>query len=350
MNLTNTKSFIILFVWMFLVGCTSDSEKKPNKYQIMISVIESGAWVTIFNEQEALSQITAKHGAGEDKERLETIQLVLESQREYIALFTSEGVVGDFYFLKEIKKGEKTHLLFGASSELFNNYFEFVLDEEDGNIMVADVIDYFTGERLTERIFNSFDEQKESYQDAIKPIVDAYVANQCDDAWAFYQSLSTEIQSIPDLTHIKIDVADCVSQTLGFKVREELINSTHLPQHSKALHRVELGRVKADPELLKTAIPELKKIVGEDLYLDQLLPKALAKNKKYDEALEVTNQLIQKAPDFEWAHFFKLDLYIFSEDYLGAKQWLGKIKNNFEIDSTYLASLYELHPELSDKN
>ncbi|MGB0522789.1 MAG: tetratricopeptide repeat protein [Flammeovirgaceae bacterium] len=343
----NSKQSIYLFLCVFfLFGCNALQEEVSSDFKLLKLEIEANDWTKRFDQEGLALRTKNKFNFNDLNEVSEIINIELKGLVDEIAFYTTPEMGENFHFVHSYTKADTTHLIFGINSDILYNYYDFQVITKEGNEYIVDVLNFYTGEYLTNHVEAFFDEEKKKNLEMVSPMFNDYIEKRCTVAWTYYTNLPDRIQVLPEFTEIKIDVASCISDSLAKAVRTSLIESEKLSAASKAMHQLELGRVFADVPTLQKAIPKLQKIVGEDPFLDQLLPKAYSKNRQFDKALTTINEYLEKYPESEWAHYFKLDVYLFSGNDLGAKQWLSQIKKSFQIDSTYLANLYAIHPEL----
>lgn len=334
-----------LFISLLIASCSEVTERHSDD-ELLVWAIENGEWAGYFYTDPLVKQIQSKYSSATEEEIKEVMKVEIEGMIDEIKFYTSPERGEPFHVVEQNLKGDSGHLFFGISSDLLYNYYDFQIKKIDGKFIIEEITNLYTGNRLTTLVDAVFNTEKKENLKMVQPMFEDYLAKRCEVAWVYYSSLPEKIQQLPEFTEIKVDVATCISDSLSKAVRYSLIASDQLSEQSKAIHQLEFGRVFSDVALLNEAISSLKTIVGNDHYLDQLLPKAYAKSEQYEEALSSINTYLEQQPDSEWGHYYKLDIYLFSGNHLGAKQWLSQIKKRYEVDPTYLANLYEIHPEL----
>lgn len=364
MQLLSLRKFIVVLLILALAACGEQEQPvtKDEALKLAHSIENSmkRRSAAKFNEAFDAEAMAARiQKAGDNKINKLMLKGAVEGFREGsmgTQLVTSMGKGGSYELVKQYEKDNKQHVIF----RLFSvdgkvNYHDLELVKKKGQIRIADMFVYLSGENISTTMAQTLASMNENYDNMDKKsreklgnlneIRKALNAGKYEEAEKLYQQLPSVIkeQKMAKVIHISI------ASGLGEDVYMQALNDFERDYP----HAPNLFLMKVDAYILKKnyqgamhAVNQLDSLIDKDHFLDYY--RGLVSNLMQDKdgRRKYFERLVTNRPDFAPGMLELIAVYMDNNEREKGVELARKYKTNSEVGKEELDVLYQLYPEL----
>lgn len=370
-----TQCILFISIIGILGGCSTDTTPSIESCKAIASELEYGINFSELDSVKSLFNLNIFKKNFREKmvlpksERAAMDKVMAQAFSNSVeTMTTSYGAVngGNFSLDTVYIDHNKGHAVFSTMGVTGSvNFIDFELEKgKSGNTYITDYLSFYSGFKMQEdlmdfmhKAYSSINRRKrnsseESYLFAASTLQKAqsqYSEGYCEDAWETYSNINEAYQQDIRFLTWKMKIALCLSTERYLEVADQFIASHELPEKSKAYHRLLMAYHSKDLDAFQKAAIQLQKFVGKNAKLDFLKGDIFAKMKEPEAALNYYNRGFEELNSSFYAHEARLVLLIESNQVTKAVEALMTMNELFAIDSTYLNEVFNLYPQLKDR-
>ena len=263
----------------------------------------------------------------------------------------SLGNKGTYLIVKQYQQGDKQHVLFRLFSDGSINYHDFELVSKDGNIKIADVYIYLTGELFSKTINDIFAELLKSDEKNAVALTDFSKLNKLVQKKE-YEEAKQVLDRLPDN----------LKNTKAIQLRNlEICLETDTAQYTQAVEKFRhdfpgdpsLNLALLDGMIIRekytdaiACINQLDSRINKDPLLDYYRGLLYNLQGKKEAALEAFENLYKNMPEFSPGAMELSTYYMDKGNYKQAGDIINKAKSNRDFDESVLENLHTVYPQL----
>lgn len=252
---------------------------------------------------------------------------------------------GFYELVKQYEKDNKQHLLFRLYSDSGLNYHDFELTKRKGEVGIADMYIYLSGEDLSETLgdlLTSFSELKADHESevqaqtkAVKKVKDLYQSGEIEQAKDYYEQLPESLKKQKALQIMNIQISTRLNKEAHAAALKEY-QSLYPNEANISLLQLDYYIAQQDYKKSMESIDKLDTMINRDPFLDYI--RALIANLMNEpaQAIVFLERLHTTMPQYGDGVLELIAHYLDNGDDDKANTLMDEYKNNENFDQQKL--------------
>ena len=269
--------------------------------------------------------------------------------KEFLKQIAADGSA--YKFVRQYKEKDRHHMIFRYYSDEGLNYHDFELVKRNGQVRVADIYIYLSGEKMSKSlatIFNSFFENKASNKQVdefaknLTKMKSLFVRQKYKEAKELFASLPSNVRREKIFQIIHLQISAQMTNEIYMEAISEF-EGLYGADPSAQLVMFDGYLMKEDFQKSLTALDHVDKAVQDPFlnYFRGLVYKQMEQEKT---ATPYFEKLCRDLPDFEDGVIELIANYIDTNQKAKATKLLEDFKHNTAFDQTKLENIRILYP------
>ncbi|HQW44408.1 MAG TPA: hypothetical protein PLX74_09525 [Chitinophagaceae bacterium] len=352
----NTISIFSLLLILLATSC--QPKQKPvtaDEAKIFAQKLESSLErrnPDFMDEAIAKTEFFKKAGLGSGKEARSFGAGLEQSMKMGSAIIKSISKKGTYQLVKQYEKNNAQYALFRLYDDGSLNYHDIELTRSDGNVKIADIYIYTSGEYLSETIKGLFLQMKDLVDKKGTSLQDQWIKKlpemrklmnegKYDEASAIYKSLPADVQKMRAVQIIHVLVNSGLDDNDEYAAAIEEYQKLYPNEPNMHLLLLDGYILKKEYDKALNGVNKMDSMINKDPFLDYY--RYLIYNLKEDKVNSkiCIERLVKNMPDFEDGMMELIATYIEENNETAAKQWIEKYKQKSSFDQERLATFID---------
>lgn len=264
---------------------------------------------------------------------------------------------GFYELVKQYEKDNKQHLLFRLYSNSGLNYHDFELTKRKGEVGIADMYIYLSGENMSKTLgdlLTSFSELKGDHDSeafvqakSVRKMKELYQSGEIEQAKEYYEQLSESIKKQKVIQIMNIQICSQIDQEAHTKAIENY-QATYPDEANVNLLQLDYYISQRDYKSSMDAINKLDAMIDSDPFLDYI--RALISNLMEEPAQSITylEKLHKNMPEYGDGVIELIAHYLDNGEEDKANALIGEYKKNEKFDREKLDNYLSTRAELNN--
>jgi len=254
---------------------------------------------------------------------------------------------GFYELVKQYEKNNKQHLLFRLYSDAGLNYHDFELTKRKGEVGIADMYIYLSGENLSKTLgdlLTSFSELKGDHDSepyvqakAVRKMKELYQSGEVEEAKDYYEQLPESLKKQKAIQIMNIQISSKIDDEAHTKAIKSY-QSFYPDEANINLLQLDYFITQRDYKSSMDAIDKLDAMINTDPFLDYI--RALVSNLMNEPAQSITylERLHKNMPTYGDGELELIAHYLDNADEDKANALIEDYKKNEEFDQQKLTN------------
>jgi hypothetical protein len=348
--------YVLISISLFVFSCKEKAEEKPvtreealalaKKIDSAVANKKSYYFVTLIHER-VFADRTAKLLEQEvnanfiDKVRKGLLRSDIAQQIN--SRLSEEN--GSFELLRHYEKDNVQHLLYRLYGSQGLNYQDFELIKVDGEVYIADVFVYVSGENLSKSLADGYGQVNVKLEDfhALSRIQKLLSEQRYEDAKNAYDNLPANLKNRKTVQIVYLAV--CAG--LDKQAYAEALNAFETKYRDEPFMELSLLDgyfLREEFNKALDVVDKLDSMLGRDPFLDYFRYNIYTKMNKRPEALQAIENVHKAMPQFMSGYLELIATYLEDGEYEKARPLVESYRSNKKFNQDLLEEHLELYP------
>jgi hypothetical protein len=332
----------------------TSEEAKEFARQLEIAASKKDA--SFFDEAVDKKELINRTGISNDRDAREFGSGVQEGMRMGTQITNALKDNGHYQLVKQYEKNKSQHLIFRLYADGSINYHDLELKHTKGEVKVADIFIYLSGENLSETIkglylqFSDLIKSTEkqfttSWYQKLPLIRQKIDAGNYQEAFEIYNMLPEEAKKTKPFQLLNLQICSGLNDNSLYQKAIDAYMALYANEPNMHLLLIDVFIVNKQYDKALNSINQVDKMINKDPFLDYYRYFIYNIREEKSTAKRHLLQVVKNFPDFPEAQLELIATYLEERDYTAAKPLVNNYQRRKSYEQTTLSNLLLAYPE-----